>query len=411
MPWLVGTALIHSQAVTEKRGNFRAWTLLLSIFAFSLSLLGTFLVRSGVLTSVHAFATDPERGLFILIFLGVVAGGALLLYAIRAPMLAAGKEQPFAPVSRESLVMVNNLMMVSACAMVLLGTLYPLMADALGMGKVSVGPPYFGFLFTLLMVPVVLFAPFGPLSRWRRDELRTLLLPARSWIALALLATGATWLLFTDITAKTLLGALGATWVMAGTLAWVWSQFRDPARRAAMSGGRLGMVLAHFGLGVFVAGVLVHESTAIERDVRMAPGDTVQIRGYDVTFERLDHYEGPNYVSDKGIFNISRDGRPVITLKPAKRRYLAGGDVMTEADIDAGFTRDLYISMGEPVGEGQAWAVRLYHKPLVRWIWLGTLLMMLGGFVAAADRRYRRADATQRGPAEPMPAAPQGAPA
>jgi cytochrome c-type biogenesis protein CcmF len=410
MPWLVGTALIHSQAVTEKRGNFRAWTLLLSIFAFSLSLLGTFLVRSGVLTSVHAFASDPERGLFILVFLGVVAGGALLLYAIRAPKLAAGDEQPFAPVSRESLVMVNNLMMVSACAMVLLGTLYPLVADATGMGKVSVGPPYFGFLFTLLMVPVVLFVPFGPLSRWRRDEARALLLPARAWLALALLAAAATWLLFNDITAKTLLGVLGATWVMAGTVAWAWSQFRDPARRAALAGGRLGMVLAHFGIGVFVAGVLVHESTAIERDVRMAPGDSVQIRGYLVTFDKLDHYEGPNYVSDQGIFKVTRNGEPVITLKPAKRRYVAGGDVMTEADIDAGFTRDLYVSMGEPVGDGGAWAVRLYHKPMVRWIWLGALLMMFGGFIAAADRRYRRATASARGPAEPTPAAaPQGA--
>jgi cytochrome c-type biogenesis protein CcmF len=409
MPWLVGTALIHSQAVTEKRGNFRAWTLLLSIFAFSLSLLGTFLVRSGVLTSVHAFAADPERGLFILIFLGIVAGGALLLYAVRAPVLAAGSEQPFAPVSRESLVMINNLMMVSACAMVLLGTLYPLVADAAGLGKVSVGPPYFGLLFTLLMVPVVLFAPFGPPSRWRRDDLRSLLLPARTWLALALLATGAVWLLFTEVSAKTLFGVLGATWVIAGTLAYLWRQLADPARRAGLTGGRIGMILAHFGLGVFVAGVLVHESTAIERDVRMAPGDTVSLRGYDINFAKVDHYEGPNYVSDQGIFEITRGGEKVITLKPAKRRYLAGGDVMTEADIDAGFTRDLYVSMGEPVGDGQAWAVRLYHKPMVRWIWLGALFMTLGGFVAAADRRYRRVHAGAKGPAETSLPLPDGA--
>jgi cytochrome c-type biogenesis protein CcmF len=408
MPWLVGTALIHSQAVTEKRGNFRAWTLLLSIFAFSLSLLGTFLVRSGVLTSVHAFASDPERGLFILAFLAVVAGGALVLYAIRAPKLAAGTEQPFAPVSRESLVMINNLMMVSAAAMVLLGTLYPLLADATGMGKVSVGPPYFGLLFTLLMVPVVLLVPFGPPSRWRREDLRTLLLPARSWLALALLAAAATWMLFEDTRPKTLFGVLGGTWVMAGTFAWMLRQLRDPARRATLRGGRLGMVLAHFGIGIFVAGVLVHESTAIERDVRMAPGDTIQVRGYDITFSRLDHYEGPNYVSDQGVFTVARDGTPVIELKPAKRRYLAGGDLMTEADIDAGFTRDLYVSMGEPVGEGDAWAIRVYHKPLVRWIWLGALFMMVGGFVAAADRRYRRAIAADAAPAEAQPLA-QGA--
>jgi cytochrome c-type biogenesis protein CcmF len=410
MPWLVGTALIHSQAVTEKRGNFRAWTLLLSILAFSLSLLGTFLVRSGVLTSVHAFASDPERGLFILIFLGVVAGGALVLYAIRAPRLAAGGEQPFAAVSRESLVMVNNLMMVSAAAMVLLGTLYPLIADAAGLGKVSVGPPYFGLLFTLLMVPIVLCVPFGMPSRWRREELGTLLLPARLWLALALLVAGAVWLLFNDIPAKALIGVLGGTWVIAGTAAYAWRQWRDPARRGGLTAGRIGMLLAHMGLGVFVIGVFVHESTAIERDVRMAPGDSVSVRDYDITFVKLDHYEGPNYVSDQGVFSIARDGKPVVELRPAKRRYLASGDVMTEADIDAGFTRDLYISMGEPVGDGSAWAVRVYHKPMVRWIWLGALFMTFGGFIAAFDRRYRRQRATESAPntAATAPAA-QGA--
>ena len=410
MPWLVGTALIHSQAVTEKRGNFRAWTLLLSILAFSLSLLGMFLVRSGVLTSVHAFASDPERGLFILIFLGVIAGGALLLYAIRAPRLAAGGEQPFAAVSRESLVMVNNLMMVSACAMVLLGTLYPLLADAAGLGKVSVGPPYFGLLFTILMVPIVLCVPFGMPSRWRREELATLLLPARLWLALSLLIAGAAWLLFNDVPVKALLGVVGGSWVIIGTAAYALRQWRDPARRGGLTAGRVGMILAHMGLGVFVIGVLVHESTAIERDVRMAPGDTVTVRDYDITFVKLDHYEGPNYVSDQGVFSIKRNGTEVIELRPAKRRYLASGDMMTEADIDAGFTRDLYISMGEPVGDGSAWAVRVYHKPMVRWIWLGALFMVFGGFIAALDRRYRRQRATAPSPTAAVTApAAQGA--
>jgi len=410
MPWLVGTALIHSQAVTEKRGNFRAWTLLLSILAFSLSLLGMFLVRSGVLTSVHAFASDPERGLFILIFLGVIAGGALLLYAIRAPRLAAGGEQPFAAVSRESLVMVNNLMMVSACAMVLLGTLYPLLADAAGLGKVSVGPPYFGLLFTILMVPIVLCVPFGMPSRWRREELATLLLPARLWLALSLLIAGAAWLLFNDVPVKALVGVVGGSWVIIGTAAYALRQWRDPARRGGLTAGRVGMILAHMGLGVFVIGVLVHESTAIERDVRMAPGDTVTVRDYDITFVKLDHYEGPNYVSDQGVFSIKRNGAEVIELRPAKRRYLASGDMMTEADIDAGFTRDLYISMGEPVGDGSAWAVRVYHKPMVRWIWLGALFMVFGGFIAALDRRYRRQRATAPSPtAEVTAPAAQGA--
>ena len=410
MPWLVGTALIHSQAVTEKRGNFRAWTLLLSILAFSLSLLGMFLVRSGVLTSVHAFASDPERGLFILIFLGVIAGGALLLYAIRAPRLAAGGEQPFAAVSRESLVMVNNLMMVSACAMVLLGTLYPLLADAAGLGKVSVGPPYFGLLFTILMVPIVLCVPFGMPSRWRREELATLLLPARLWLALSLLIAGAAWLLFNDVPVKALLGVVGGSWVIIGTAAYALRQWRDPARRGGLTAGRVGMILAHMGLGVFVIGVLVHESTAIERDVRMAPGDTVTVRDYDITFVQLDQYEGPNYVSDQGVFSIKRNGTEVIELRPAKRRYLASGDMMTEADIDAGFTRDLYISMGEPVGDGSAWAVRVYHKPMVRWIWLGALFMVFGGFIAALDRRYRRQRATAPSPTAAVTApAAQGA--
>jgi len=410
MPWLVGAALVHSQAVTEKRGNFRAWTLLLSILAFSLSLLGMFLVRSGVLTSVHAFASDPERGLFILIFLGVIAGGALLLYAIRAPRLAAGGEQPFAAVSRESLVMVNNLMMVSACAMVLLGTLYPLLADAAGLGKVSVGPPYFGLLFTILMVPIVLCVPFGMPSRWRREELATLLLPARLWLALSLLIAGAAWLLFNDVPVKALLGVVGGSWVIIGTAAYALRQWRDPARRGGLTAGRVGMILAHMGLGVFVIGVLVHESTAIERDVRMAPGDTVTVRDYDITFVQLDQYEGPNYVSDQGVFSIKRNGTEVIELRPAKRRYLASGDMMTEADIDAGFTRDLYISMGEPVGDGSAWAVRVYHKPMVRWIWLGALFMVFGGFIAALDRRYRRQRATAPSPTAAVTApAAQGA--
>jgi cytochrome c-type biogenesis protein CcmF len=389
MPWLVGTALIHSQAVTEKRGSFRAWTLLLAIAAFSLSLLGTFLVRSGVLTSVHAFATDPTRGTFILIFLGVIAGGALLLYALRAPMLESRPEQPFAPVSRESLLLLNNLMMVSACGMVLLGTLYPLLADAMGWGKVSVGPPYFGFLFMLLMIPVVVFVVFGPYARWQREQVSTLALPARAWLVFALLVTAAVWLLFQGVAAKTLFGILGGAWVMAGTAAYTWRQLRDPARRSALNGGRLGMLVAHFGIGVFVAGVLVHESSVLERDVRMAPGDTTELRGYTVTFRELQHYEGPNFVADKGIFEVRDGDRLVMELRPQKRAYASGGNVMTEAAIDAGFFRDVYISLGEPIGDQGAWAVRLYHKPLVRWIWLGALLMMFGGFIAAADRRYR----------------------
>jgi len=403
MPWLVGTALIHSQIVTEKRGNFRAWTLLLAIFAFSLSLLGTFLVRSGVLTSVHAFANDPARGVFILAFLGAVTVGALTLYAIRAPRLEAGGEQPFAPVSRESLMLVNNLMMVSACAMVLLGTLYPLLADTMGWGKVSVGPPYFGVMFTLMMVPVVALIPFGPFARWRREEVSTLARPATTWLAVAVVVALAAWLLVAELPWKAIVGVLGGTWVIAGVAMWGWRQVSDPKRRASFNGGRLGMWLAHLGVGVFVVGVLVKESTTLELDVRMAPGDSVPVRGYQIEFAELRTYTGPNYRSQQGVFHVRDGDRIVTTLTPAKRAYKSGGQPMTEAAIDAGFTRDVYVSLGEPIGTDGAWAVRVYHKPLVRWIWLGALLMMAGGFVAAADKRYRRLRATDPTEAQSQP--------
>ena len=394
MPWLVGTALIHSQIVTEKRGNFRAWTLLLAIFAFSLSLLGAFLVRSGVLTSVHAFANDPSRGLFILAFLGVVTVSALTLYAIRAPRLEEGGEQPFAPVSRESMILINNLMMVSACAMVMLGTLYPLLADAMGWGKVSVGPPYFGVMFTLMMVPVVALIPFGPFARWRREELSTLARPAATIAAAALIVTLTVWLMVAELPWKAIFGILGGSWVIAGIALWGWRQLRDPAKRAAFNGGRLGMWLAHLGVGVFVIGVLVKESTTLELDVRMAPGDTTALRGYQIEFAELRTYTGPNYRSEQGVFHVRDGDRILTTLNPAKRAYKSGGDRMTEAAIDAGFTRDVYVSLGERIGDDGAWAVRLYHKPFVRWIWLGALLMMAGGLVAAGDKRYRRLRAT-----------------
>ena len=390
MPWLVGTALIHAQAVTDKRGSFRGWTLLLAIFAFSLSVLGAFLVRSGVLTSVHAFASDPARGLFILIFLALITGGALTLYAIRAPRLTGDKDAPFAVVSRESLLLVNNLLLASAAAMVLLGTLYPLVVDAMGWGKISVGPPYFGTLFTLLMIPLVLLVPFGPFSRWQRDEAPGLAAALRLVAIAAVLAGGVAWMLAGGLPFKAIAGVVGASWIMFGTIAYVARMARDPTRRRALAYGEIaGMCLAHFGIGVFVLGVLVTEATSIEKDLRLQPGQSTELAAYTIAFEKTEHFEGPNFVADQGVFVVSRDGRELARLQPQKRMYLAGRQVMTEAAIEPGFTRDIYVALGEPLGDDGAWSVRVYHKPYIRWIWLGALFMMLGGFVAAADRRYR----------------------
>jgi cytochrome c-type biogenesis protein CcmF len=381
MPWLVGTALIHSQAVTEKRGSFMAWTLLLSIAAFSLSLLGTFLVRSGVLTSVHAFASDPERGMFILAFLGIAIGGSLLLYALRAPRLIAG--EPFAAASRETLLLLNNVFLAVACAMVLIGTLAPLALDAFTGDKISVGPPYFGLLFTLLSIPLVALLPFGPVTRWRAEVMRE---PARLLMPAAIVAVIAAVLVavFFGAPFKAVAGVLGGAWVLVGTAAFVWQRKRE---RRLFTREMIGMVLAHAGIGIFVIGVLVTEATSVERDLAMSPGDSVDVAGYTFRFDGSDHREGPNFAAEYGTVTVLRDGRELAVMHPEKRSY-RNRQVMTEADIDPGFTRDIYVALGEPVDDAGGWAVRVYHKPLIRWIWLGALLMTLGGFWAAADRRF-----------------------
>ncbi|KAA2286156.1 heme lyase CcmF/NrfE family subunit [Arenimonas fontis] len=397
MPWLAGAALLHSQAVTEKRGSFRGWTLLLAIAAFSLSLLGTFLVRSGVITSVHAFASDPGRGLFILAFLGLVIGGSLLLYALRAPRDEAGK--PFAPVSRETFLLLNNLLLSAATAMILLGTLYPLLAEALDLGKISVGPPYFGLMFTLLMVPLVALVPFGPLSRWQREQVGQPLRWLVPWAGLAVLAALLTWFAWPDGTARTAFGILGAAWVAGGTLRFVWNRLRSGSRGHRFTAEMAGMVLAHAGIAVFVAGVLLTESTSIERDVAAAPGSRFELRGYTFEFQGAKHHQGPNYESDRGTVVVSREGRRIAVMHPEKRAYASGGQVMTEAALHGGLHRDLYVAMGEPLGEAGGWALRLYVKPWIRLIWLGALLMALGGFVAAFDRRFRRPSAGAAAPA------------
>ena len=363
MPWLAGTALLHSQAVTEKRGSFRGWTLLLAIAAFSLSLLGTFLVRSGVLTSVHAFAADPTRGLFILIFLGIVIGGSLLLFALRSPDGQDGA--PFSTSSRETLLLANNLLLTSACAMVLLGTLYPLLADALGLGKISVGPPYFALLFILLMAPLVLLLPFGPLTRWQREQPSR---PQGPW--------------------KVAAGVTGAVWVLLGTVRFLWTRLRTKGSR--LTPEMLGMTLAHLGLAVFLIGALLTEGLSRQRELALAPGQTVTLGAHAFRLDGVTRHVGPNYMADRGDVQVSYRGRSMGAMHPEKRTYASGGQVMTEAAIDPGVTRDLYVALGEPLGGG-SWALRVHVKPFVRWIWFGAVLMALGGFVAATDRRFRPA--------------------
>jgi cytochrome c-type biogenesis protein CcmF len=387
LPWLAGAALIHSQAVTEKRGSFASWTLLLAIAAFALSLLGTFLVRSGVLTSVHSFAADPTRGTFILIFLALVIGGALLLYALRAGAL--GNDDPrrgFMATSRETLLLANNLLLAAACAMVLLGTLYPLLADALGLGKVSVGPPYFGTLFLLLMAPLVALLPFGPLVNWQRDQASRALAMLAPWAALALLLGAIACFMAPQGALKTAAGVTAAAWVAFGTARFVWSRLRGNGRFTAEM---VGMLLAHGGVAVFLAGALLVEALNVQREVALSPGQSLQVSGYEVRFEGVDHQQGPNYTADRGHMRILRNDRELALLHPEKRAYASGGQMMTEAGIHARLTGDVYVALGEPLGNN-AWAVRVHIKPFVRWIWLGALLMALGGFVTAADRRFRR---------------------
>ena len=388
MPWLVGTALIHSQAVTEKRGGFVGWTLLLAIAAFSLSLLGTFLVRSGVLTSVHSFASDPGRGIFILTFLVIVVGGSLLLYAIRAPRIA--REKTSAPVSRETLLLINNLMFTAAAAMVLIGTLAPLMFEALNLGKISVGPPYFGFQFMLLMAPVALLMPFGPFARWGSENLGRFLPVLRVGLSAVVLALVLAALLGERFTLKSYLGVAAAAWVFAGIGAFVWMRLRSAPKGRRFTAEMLGMSLAHFGLGVFVAGVLLVESLGVEKDVAMVPGQTVEAVGYRFTFNGVSNVRGPNYEAVRGEVNVYDGDRLIASLHPEKRNYAAGGQVMTETAISPSLVRDIYVALGESLGNDGSWAVRLYIKPFIRWIWLGALLMMAGGFVTASDRRFRR---------------------
>ncbi|WP_428425143.1 heme lyase CcmF/NrfE family subunit [Methylibium sp.] len=394
MPWLAGTALIHSLAVTEKRGAFKSWTVLLAIVAFSLSLLGTFLVRSGVLSSVHAFATDPQRGLFILVFLVVVIGGSLALYAWRAPKVGLGAR--FGPVSRESMLLANNVLFVVAMLSVLLGTLYPLLLDALGLGKISVGPPYFDTVFVPLMAPVAFLLGVGPLARWKQAELPGLARRLRWAAAVAVVAALATGWLAGRIALGATLGFLMSFWIVGAIAIDLWERLRPAgglpmkllARARLLPRATLGMMLAHLGVAVFAFGVSMVTTYQLERDVKMAVGDTTEAAGYVFAFRGLKQVQGPNYDGVQGLIEVTRGGRPVALMQPEKRIYRVQRNPMTEAAIDRGFTRDLYVSLGEPVAGG-SWIVRVYFKPFVNWIWGGCLLMALGGALAASDRRYR----------------------
>jgi len=398
MPWLVGTALIHSLAVTEKRGTFRSWTVLLAIVAFSLSLVGTFLVRSGVLTSVHAFATDPARGIFILAFLAIVIGGSLTLYAARAGAVGAGGG--FAMVSRDSMLLGNNVLLVIAMASVLLGTLYPLVIDALGLGKISVGPPYFDAVFYPLMAPLVFLMGVGPVAAWREARAPDLWTRLQ-WAAYVALAAAALLpFAFGQWKPLVALGLLLSAWIVAAMLTAFLERLRGSPHRAwadklrANAAAWYGMLLAHLGVAVFIAGVTLVKGYEIERDVRLDAGQSVDVAGDTYTFRGVVPQRGPNYDALVATVEVSRNGRNVVTLHPQKRTYRASGQVMTEADIETRFVGDRYVSLGEPVtadGASGAWGVRIYVKPFVDWIWTGCLLMAFGGFVAVADRRYRLA--------------------
>ncbi len=391
MPWLVGTALIHSLAVTEKRGAFKSWTVLLAIAAFSLSLLGTFLVRSGVLTSVHAFATDPRRGIFILSFLVVVIGASLLLFAWRAPKVGLGGK--FDLVSRESLLLTNNVLLSVASASVFLGTLYPLFMDALGFGKLSVGPPYFNTVFVPLMVPMVMMMGLGPVARWKQASLPDIWQRVRWALASSMVIALLLPLVLGKWTPLIALGLLLAAWIITTSLldlrkrmgkeGTLWQRCKTPSR------SYYGMQLAHIGIAVFIIGVTMVKGYETERDVRMDVGDTVEAGGYVFRFDGVSEQEGPNYVASQGRVSVLKDGQLVTELHPEKRQYNASGMPMTEAAIRTGLLRDLYVSLGEPIPDSSAWAVRVYIKPFVDWIWFGCLLMALGGVVAISDRRYR----------------------
>jgi cytochrome c-type biogenesis protein CcmF len=391
MPWLVGTALIHSLAVTEKRGSFKAWTVLLAICAFSLSLLGTFLVRSGIITSVHAFATDPRRGVFILAFLVIVIGGSLALFAWRAP--AIGRGGKFNVVSRESFLLANNVLLAVAALSVLIGTLYPLFLDALGFGKISVGPPYFDAVFAPLMAPALFLMGIGPIARWKNASLPELAKRLRWAFGISIATAVILPLILGNLTPMIGLGLFLAFWIIVTTVYMVSQRLRDSdqalvTRIKAVPRSWWGMVIAHLGIAVFTIGITIVKGFESEIAVRMVPGDVAHLAGFDFTFEGVKEITGPNYSASKGQLRVTKNGVERTVLSSEKRLYTVTNMPMTEAGISPAFIHDLYASLGEPLSDG-AWSVRIYHKPMVEWIWFGCIMMAFGGLLALTDKRYR----------------------
>jgi cytochrome c-type biogenesis protein CcmF len=388
MPWLVGTALIHSLAATEKRGVFKSWTVLLAIFAFSLSLLGTFLVRSGVLTSVHAFASDPERGVFILALLGICVGGSLTVYALKAPTVAStGK---FKLLSREGFLLANNALLVVATLTIMLGTLYPLIVDYVSGEKLSVGSAWFNTMFVPLASAMTALAGMGAMSRWKVMPGKLLLAQISGSIVIAIIVAAAFPLVYAgEMNFKVAFGLFIATILIAATVSDIWRKSKGQiSRLSRLTLSYWGMIIAHLGVAITVIGITVVSNFSVEKALKMAPGDVATLSGYDFRFVQAGQQEGPNYTAQVGVFEVSKSGQYVTTMHAEKRRYKVQSSMMTEAAIDAGLFRDLYVSMGEPLADG-AWAMRLQVKAYMRWVWLGAIFMSVGGLLAILDKRYR----------------------
>ncbi|PUA26791.1 MAG: c-type cytochrome biogenesis protein CcmF [Cellvibrio sp. 79] len=393
LPWLIGTALIHSLAVTEKRSLFKSWTILLAIFTFSLSLLGTFLVRSGVLTSVHAFANDPERGVFVLGFLLVVVGASLTLYALRAPVVKGSTG--FDWVSRETLLLGNNILLTIIMIMVLLGTLYPLIADALGLGKISVGPPYFNLFFLPLMGLLCLLMAFGPIANWKRTSKKQMLqLLWKPWVISLVIGLAFPFFYRDKYEILAALAVFISSWIFIALIADIVHRLRNAENILVglkkLSLSYYAMIVAHAGIAVTVTGIGLTSIYTEQRDIRMEVGQHVEVIDYEFVLEKLEHIDGPNYQAEQAVIKVMQDGKFLREMKPQKRRYLASGNTMTEVALDVGLFRDLYVAMGEPLTD-TAWAMRVHLKPFVRWIWLGALMMAFGAVLAVADKRYRKA--------------------
>jgi cytochrome c-type biogenesis protein CcmF len=391
MPWLVCTALIHSLSVTEKRGAFASWTLLLAIMAFSLSLLGTFLVRSGVLTSVHAFATDPTRGIFILIFLIVVIGGSLLLFAFRGPTKKSSSK--FSSLSKELFILANNLILIIITAVILLGTLYPLIADVLGWGKISVGPPYFNLFFVPLTLLLGLLMPVASILRWKKTPRLNILKYFNGPLILSVIIGGSFPLMYESYEPIAVVSIFISSWIILITLRDIGHKsstkvsILDGLKRIKIS--YWGMVTAHIGVAICIIGVGLTTAYSIQRDVRMLPGETISLANYQFEFVTIEPYEGPNYIADQATVLVTKKNSTIALLKPQKRRYFSSGQTMTEASIDSSIFRDLYIALGEPL-QGDAWAIRIYIKPFVMWIWIGALFIAMGAVLASLDGRFKK---------------------